>query len=205
MENEQCIKRQATHIMTFMTYFQLVMIVLLPFTIICTSYTLLIHRMKRTMRTRTSVLRNTVNWKMTRTVLVVVVIFIFCQTPYQANRINNLQIHNKMKHGESPSKYDFTVSTYLNAISIILVFISSCCNPIIYGVLNDNYSKYKSDMIHRSNMSFNRNDCEYQLYKCVWSVTCDYLLCMVSCDYQYYTMYNIILSISHPVTTHWTN
>ena len=30
---------------------------------------------------------------------------------------------------------------YCNTVAQILVFLSSCCNPVIYGIFNQNYSQ----------------------------------------------------------------
>ena len=82
---------------------------------------------------------------MTRTVLVVVAIFVVCQMPYHAMEILNLRKTEEIMNGKKPDVQgaDFMAFLYVNALSQILVFISACCNPILYGILNENYSEYK--------------------------------------------------------------
>jgi len=38
-----------------------------------------------------------------------------------------------------PSPNYTTVFIYANTAAQILVYVSSCCNPIIYGIFNHNY------------------------------------------------------------------
>ena len=81
---------------------------------------------------------------MTRTVFVIVLAFTLCQTPYHIT-----QIIHVTKNSIEETIIIFRSSQtmlYLNAVSQILVFFSSCCNPIIYGLLNNNYSEYISHL-----------------------------------------------------------
>ena len=86
---------------------------------------------------------------MNRTVLAIVLIFLLCQTPYHVVELISLEKVRKAERvnlggaGERyyPSPTELKVFVYLNVIAQILVFVSSCCNPIIYGLMNDNYSK----------------------------------------------------------------
>ena len=65
-------------------YAQLLIGFVIPLLIICTSYMLLVYRLKSIINGRAKRFSNkkTPNKKMTRTVIVVVVMFIICQVPY---------------------------------------------------------------------------------------------------------------------------
>ena len=146
---------------TMWTCFQFVIGLLVPTLLIFGSYLLLARRMKQLLATR-GALRGTnqagssesrsriqkPSRRMTRTVLVVVTTFLFCQTPYHVVRLMSLTQQRKsedaMAKGLSyvPSNFEVQLFMYLNPVTQILVFISSCCNPIIYGLLNQNYRKY---------------------------------------------------------------
>lgn len=87
--------------------------------------------------------RNQMNSSMTKVILVIVVLFAVCQLPYLFNQILSIQIINYLR-GPSARMSPETqqVLIYFNLISQILVFVSSCSNPIIYGIFNKNYSKH---------------------------------------------------------------
>ena len=135
------------------TYWQLCVGLLVPTLLIFGSYLMLARRLRQLLSSscqrsvRASVQKP--SRRMTRTVLVVVFTFLLCQTPKQAVELLSMQ---KMLRAQAmmaagtpvlvhPDEYRVFVT--LNALATILVFVSSCCNPIIYGLLNDNYSKYK--------------------------------------------------------------
>ena len=132
------------------TYFQLVIGLLLPLVMIATSYLLLTFRLKRVLHgtSHSSALQKP-SHKMTRTVLVVVLTFLLCQTPYYLMEIWALlqqqKVHEHQLQGEKfwPSRTEVDTFLYLNAVAQMLVFISSSINPILYGLLNDNYSKWR--------------------------------------------------------------
>ena len=42
-----------------------------------------------------------------------------------------------------PSVKEWNAFVYCNAIAQVLVFISSCCNPVLYGIFNENFSEYQ--------------------------------------------------------------
>ena len=140
LRNNQCgVKFSTETMLVFMVYFQLVSALVVPLLLICISYTLLAIRLRYILpSTVRSVQRP--NRKMTRTVLVVIITFIIWQTPYHVNNIL-YNAHSRSAGGTEPTKNDILTGWYLNIISTIFLFISSCCNPIIYGILNDNYSK----------------------------------------------------------------
>ena len=129
------------------TYSQMTLGLLVPFSLISISYICLVRRLQAIMRPRKSDRIRKPNRKMTRTVLVVFIIFVICQVPYYVIDVINLKKHELvvayMKRGEkySPGPIELSAFVYCNAAAQILVFVSSCCNPVLYGILNENYSK----------------------------------------------------------------
>jgi len=71
-----------------------------------------------------------------RMMLVVVTVFSVCQLPYHIMEIVSLVIEDSRR---LPSPYFAKVFIYCNMVAQIMVFLSSCINPIIYGVFNKNY------------------------------------------------------------------
>ena len=131
---------------TFWTYFMFFAGLLIPFTMIALSYVMLLRRFRALVR-----LQKKSGRRMTQTVIVVVVTFLICQAPYHVLNFIHL---SKAEHYEKnagdgrPSVEEVRLYGYLNGISQILVFISSCCNPIIYALFNENFSKYKTLWYH---------------------------------------------------------
>ena len=166
----------------FWKYYQLIVGLILPFSIICYSYIFLIIRLRQltgtrnhnqlsnscrnnyssvtttalisesptnatrgiavlqTGRKRTMILGG---GRMTKTVMIVFVIFLVCHIPYYTMEMLALHIHEQLVfHGEQPTQKQADLYIYFNVFSQIMVFVSSCCNPILYGVLNKNYRKY---------------------------------------------------------------
>jgi len=80
---------------------------------------------------------------MTRVVLVIIAMFGVCQLPYHVMEVTSLAIIDRMTQNPSrgPSLTTAKVLIYCNVVVQILVFLSSCCNPIVYGILNKNYRK----------------------------------------------------------------
>jgi len=46
--------------------------------------------------------------------------------------------------GIQPSPRAARIFIYCNTVAQMLVFLSSCCNPVIYGIFNQNYRKSPS-------------------------------------------------------------
>ncbi len=131
------------------TYFQLVIGLLGPTIMLCISYGLLIKRFIFMMRQQHKNQIKRSGKRMTQTVIAIVVTFILCQTPYYVMQIISLKkaelaSKHKQTTGNSywPTRKEVTTFVYMNAIAQILVFISSCVNPVIYALLNENFSKY---------------------------------------------------------------
>ena len=94
-----------------------------------------------TRKSRSNVTR--VQGRMTRTVIGVVVTFLICHVPYYVMQQAGLYIHERRENdGRVPTSWEASLFVYCNVIAQIMLFLNSCCNPIIYGLLNQNYSKY---------------------------------------------------------------
>ena len=113
---------------------QFVLGFILPSIGIVVAYSILAIRVKRRHNQKCSSARNTalINC-MTKTVLVVVVAFTLCQTPYHVTQMVYITTTVNITNAKS--------TVYTNVVAQILVFVSSCCNPIIYGLLNHNFRK----------------------------------------------------------------
>ena len=140
--------QQTIQYMTIWTYLQLVVGLLLPLLLIITSYVLLTVRLKQMLRGAASASGvKKPSRKMTKTVAVVVTTFLICQTPYYLMEVwallqqQKAQDHRQRGMVFIPTPVEIESFIYLNAIAQMLVFISSSVNPIIYGLLNDNYRK----------------------------------------------------------------
>ena len=113
------------------------------------SYGLLIRRFVFMMRQEHKNQIKKSGKRMTQTVIAIVVTFMVCQTPYyvaQLISLNKAEYAFKYKAEKKadywPTQQEVTSFVYLNAVAQILVFISSCANPIIYALFNENFSKY---------------------------------------------------------------
>jgi len=88
---------------------------------------------------------NRLNSSMTRVVMVIVVMFAVCQIPYHVMEYLMIDVIKRMMTSQTKNAPSHTVRQmffYGNMFAQMLVFISSCSNPIIYGIFNKNYSKY---------------------------------------------------------------
>lgn len=138
-------------------YIQLVFGVVVPFSVIAIFNVLLLRRVRRRTTGPNQHLyhqpgqrpqpapvsrRNQANSSMTKVILVIVVLFAVCQLPYHFNQILSFRIMSYMKSSRVPmSEETKQVFIYINLITQILVYVSSCSNPIIYGIFNRNYSR----------------------------------------------------------------
>ena len=87
---------------------------------------------------------NRLNSSMTRVVLVIVAMFGVCQLPYYVMEVISLVVIDRL--AQTPprplSPRTARALIYCNVVVQILVFLSSCCNPIVYGILNKNYREF---------------------------------------------------------------
>jgi hypothetical protein len=124
------------------TILHLLLSLVLPSIGIFIPYIILSKRMKYRMLNRsasTSSHRSNPSRCMNRTVFVMVTAFTLCQTPYHVIQIINKA--TKIQPGTPAYLAHVHRLMYANAVSQILVFVSSLCNPIIYGLLNYNFRK----------------------------------------------------------------
>jgi len=145
------------------TYSQLVVGLAVPFVVIAGANSLLVVRLRQRMtvalarRRRSSAVPGLGSSSgsaaseggsyigsvtMARLILVVVIVFLGCHLPYHVVEVLALRTHEQFTADRKvPSRSSQTRFAYIYAASQLLVFVSSCCNPIIYGIFNINYRK----------------------------------------------------------------
>lgn len=129
--------------MWFWTNFELVMGFILPILLMMFSYGMLVHHLFHNQgifrdQSKTPIKRVTIM------VSLVTVVFIICWTPYRILRYNNMKqfVYFTSNSGAlHPSNDDKMKLAIFNTIAQALVFLSSCCNPVIYGISSQNFSK----------------------------------------------------------------
>lgn len=84
--------------------------------------------------------------KVTRMVVVVVAVFVFCWLPFYALNILNLLV---VLPGDFRGLYFFVV---------VLSYANSCANPILYGFLSDNFKRGFRKALCRTSRRVNNND-----------------------------------------------
>lgn len=84
--------------------------------------------------------------KITRMVVVVVAVFIFCWLPFYVLNILNLLV---VLPGDFRGLYFFVV---------VLSYANSCANPILYGFLSDNFKRGFRKALCRASRRVNNND-----------------------------------------------
>ncbi|XP_067087460.1 somatostatin receptor type 5 [Osmerus mordax] len=102
-----------------------------PLLIICLCYLLIIFKIRSSGKKvhATSTKRRKSERKVTRMVVIVVAVFVFCWLPFYAMNIINL-------HVSLPSGYQG-----LNFFAVVLGYANSCANPIVYGFMSDNFKR----------------------------------------------------------------
>ena len=130
------------------TYFQLFTCLIVPSILMSFAYISLTLRVRGMFKTaRTSNFKKP-GPRMTKTSFAVVLMFMLCQTPYHIVELvslyKNIKVDEYAKRNEryTPPYSEILCFIYLNGLAQVLVFVSSCCNPIVYGLLNENYRKY---------------------------------------------------------------
>ena len=128
----------------FWTNFQLIMGFVLPICIMVFCYLLLLRHLvvesvplqdqtKRPIR------------KVTVMVFMVTIVFIVCWTPYHIVRytsVHKMWVYREKTASIAPSADEMLHYAIFNAIAQALVFLSSCCNPFIYGISSRNFREY---------------------------------------------------------------
>ena len=89
------------------------------------------------------------NSSMTRVVLVIVAMFGVCQLPYHVMEMTSLVVIDRMSQNPPQPLSPTTAQAliYVNVVVQILVFLSSCCNPIVYGIMKKNYRKLSTHLL----------------------------------------------------------
>ena len=99
--------------------------------------------------------------KVTAMVFLVTIVFIVCWTPYRILKYDNMQKtigYRSMKPPTMPSDGDIIRAAIYNTIAQALVFVSSCCNPFIYGISSKNFREYSTTLIGENTLC-TRSDC----------------------------------------------
>uniref|UniRef100_A0A3Q1GIV7 G-protein coupled receptors family 1 profile domain-containing protein n=1 Tax=Acanthochromis polyacanthus TaxID=80966 RepID=A0A3Q1GIV7_9TELE len=102
-----------------------------PLLVICLCYLLIVVKVRSVGKRAqaTSSRRRKSERKITRMVVVVVAVFVFCWLPFYALNILNLLV---VLPGDFRGLYFFVV---------VLSYANSCANPILYGFLSDNFKR----------------------------------------------------------------
>ncbi|KAG9277520.1 somatostatin receptor type 5-like [Astyanax mexicanus] len=102
-----------------------------PLLVICMCYLLIVVKVRNSGRRvrATSIRRRKSERKITRMVVIVVAVFVFCWLPFYVLNIVNLLV---VLPGEFRGLYYFVV---------VLSYANSCANPILYGFLSDNFKR----------------------------------------------------------------
>ena len=102
-----------------------------PLLIICLCYLLIVFKIRSSGKKvhATSTKRRKSERKVTRMVVIIVAMFVFCWLPFYALNIINLLVSLP---GEYQGLYYFVV---------VLGYANSCANPILYGFLSDNFKR----------------------------------------------------------------
>ncbi|XP_074511903.1 somatostatin receptor type 5 [Sebastes fasciatus] len=102
-----------------------------PLLIICLCYLLIVFKVRSSGKKvhATSTKRRKSERKVTRMVVIVVAVFVFCWLPFYALNIINLMV-------SLPSEYQG-----LYYFVVVLGYANSCANPIVYGFLSDNFKR----------------------------------------------------------------
>ncbi|XP_075994930.1 somatostatin receptor type 5-like isoform X2 [Genypterus blacodes] len=102
-----------------------------PLVIICLCYLLIVIEVRSaSMRVGLTKKRKSER-KVTRMVVIIVLVFVLCWLPFYTANIVNL-IYTIPENDTAATVYSFLV---------ILTYVNSCANPILYGFLSDNFNK----------------------------------------------------------------
>lgn len=131
---------------TLWTFFQFIFGLVLPSAIIVVAYIFLFHRLRQLSSSLGHSGPNdqrSRQQQMTLTVIVAVTTFVFCQLPYHVMQVITVEVmkFELANNQRALSHRQQDVFVWISAFSQILVYISSCCNPVIYGITNRNFSE----------------------------------------------------------------
>ncbi|XP_067312437.1 somatostatin receptor type 5 [Pseudorasbora parva] len=113
-----------------------------PLLVICLCYLLIVIKVKSA-GARAGLSRRRSEKKVTRMVVIIVVVFALCWLPFFMLNIINL-ISTLPENG---------IMTGIYFLTVILTYVNSCANPLLYGFLSDNFKRsfQKVLCIHRVN------------------------------------------------------
>uniref|UniRef100_A0A3B4ZCU4 Somatostatin receptor type 5-like n=1 Tax=Stegastes partitus TaxID=144197 RepID=A0A3B4ZCU4_9TELE len=119
-----------------------------PLLVICLCYLLIVIKVRSVGKRAqaTSSRRRKSERKITRMVVVVVAVFVFCWLPFYALNILNLLV---VLPGDFRGLYFFVV---------VLSYANSCANPILYGFLSDNFKRGFRKALCRTSRRVKSND-----------------------------------------------
>ncbi|XP_013889199.1 somatostatin receptor type 5 [Austrofundulus limnaeus] len=119
-----------------------------PLLIICLCYLLIVFKIRSSGKKvhATSTKRRKSERKVTRMVVIVVAVFVFCWLPFYALNIINLLV-------SLPSEYQG-----LYYFVVVLGYANSCANPIVYGFLSDNFKRGFRKALCRSTRKVENHD-----------------------------------------------
>lgn len=125
----------------FWVYFQVTIGFIIPIIIMVVCYLLLLRHLITDRGPSPDQTRRPIK-KVTAMLFFVTVVFVLCWLPYHFVQYSNMQkMTNYMRTG-NPTNNDVIAAAILNTIAQTLVFISSCCNPFIYGISSRNFRKF---------------------------------------------------------------
>ncbi|XP_037544520.1 somatostatin receptor type 5 [Nematolebias whitei] len=127
-----------------------------PLLIICLCYLLIVFKIRSSgiKVHATSTKRRKSERKVTRMVVIVVAVFVFCWLPFYALNIINLLV-------SLPSEYQG-----LYYFVVVLGYANSCANPIVYGFLSDNFKRgFRKALCRSTRKVENHEPAERQLQR----------------------------------------
>ena len=128
----------------FWTNFQLIMGFVLPICIMVFCYLLLLRHLVVESVPLQDQTRRPIR-KVTVMVFMVTLAFIVCWTPYHIVRytsVHKMWVYRGKTASVVPSADEILHYAIFNAVAQALVFLSSCCNPFIYGISSRNFREY---------------------------------------------------------------
>ncbi|XP_060883074.1 somatostatin receptor type 5-like isoform X2 [Labrus mixtus] len=114
-----------------------------PLVIICLCYLLIVIKVRSAGVRAGLTKRRKSERKVTRMVVIIVVVFVLCWFPfYTTNTVNLIHIIPETK-----------ATTAIYFILVILTYVNSCANPVLYGFLSDNFKQsfQKVICVHKPN------------------------------------------------------
>ncbi|XP_034046846.1 somatostatin receptor type 5-like isoform X2 [Thalassophryne amazonica] len=105
--------------------------VFVPLVVICICYLLIIIKVKSAGVRAGVTKRRKSERKVTRMVVIIVLVFVLCWLPFYTTNIVN-EVYTIPENDAAAAVYFFLV---------ILTYVNSCANPILYGFLSDNFKQ----------------------------------------------------------------